>query len=421
MATRSLDINKQSAATAPLDVAAIRREFPILALQPHGKPLVYLDNAATSQKPRQTIEAMNEYYRTQNANVHRGIHYLSQIATEKYDGTRLKVQQFLNAPHVHEIVYTAGNTDAINLVARAYGDAFIGKGDEILITHMEHHSNIVPWQMLCERTGAVLQVAPVDDNGDIVMDEFKALLNERTKLVSVVYVSNALGTINPVKEIVKLAHDAGAVVLLDSAQAAPHMPVDVQDLDCDFLTIAPHKMFAPMGIGVLYAKERHLEAMPPYRGGGDMILSVSFEKTTYNQLPFKFEAGTPNVAGVVGLGASVDYLMALGMENVAAYEADLVQHGIAVLSAVDGVRLIGTAKNRAGAMSFVMDCAHPHDIGQILDDEGIAIRAGHHCTQPLMQRFGVPATARASVALYNTKEELDALGAALHKVREVFA
>lgn len=406
---------------AGLDVDSIRRDFPFLDLRPHGKQIVYLDNAATSQKPRVVIDTIRQYYESENANVHRGIHYLSQIATEKFDAAREKVQRFVNAAHSEEIVFTSGNTDSINLVASAYVGAFLKEGDEVLLTHMEHHSNIVPWQMLRDTKGIVLRIAPVNDDGEIVMEEFEKLLGPKTKFVSVVYISNALGTINPVKEITRLAHDAGALVLLDSAQAAPHRAIDVQDIDCDFLSFSPHKMFGPTGIGVLYGKRDHFEKMPPFKGGGDMIKSVTFEKTLYNDLPFKFEAGTPNIAGVIGLGAAVDYLTGLGLDKVAAHEAELLAYGTQVLEEIDGLRFIGRAQNRAAVLSFVMESAHPHDIGQILDDEGIAIRAGHHCTQPLMQRYGIPATARASVSIYNTKDELDALGAALRRVNEVFS
>jgi len=417
-------MNKTAQVSDPIlqdyDVLSIRKDFPILETEARGKPLVYLDNAATGQKPNAVIDATSRYYAGQNANVHRGIHYLSEVATEHFDAAREKVQKFINAALTHEIIFTSGNTEAINLVANSYGRTFIGEGDEIIISTMEHHSNIVPWQMLCEEKGAVLKVIPVDDNGELVMEEYAKLLGPKTKFVSIVYVSNALGTINPVKKIIEMAHAIDVPVLLDSAQAAPHMPVDVQALDCDFLTIAPHKMCGPTGIGVLYGKTEHLEAMPPYKGGGDMIASVTFEKTTYNALPFKFEAGTPNIAGAIGLGAAVDYLTGVGMERIAAYEAHLTAYGLQILDGIEGLTMIGRPRERAGTLSFVMDSAHPHDIGQILDDQGIAIRAGHHCTQPLMQRFGIPASARASVGLYNTCEELDALGHALQKVNEVF-
>ena len=404
----------------PIDVARIRQDFPILALRPHGHPLVYLDNAATGQKPAQVIEATRRYYAEQNANVHRGVHYLSQLATDVYEGAREKVCRFINARETHEVIFTSGNTEAINTVAASYGRKNIGAGDEIVITTMEHHSNIVPWQMLCEGTGAVLRVAPVNDAGELIFDEFVKLLGPKTKFVSVVYVSNALGTINPVKKIVEAAHAVGAPVLLDAAQAAPHLAIDVQALDCDFLTLAPHKMCGPTGIGVLYGKSERLEAMPPFKGGGDMILSVTFEKTVYNKLPYKFEAGTPNIAGAVGLGAAVDYLSAIGMDAIRDYEQTLLDYGTPALQTVPGLRLIGTAREKAAVLSFVLDSAHPHDIGQILDGEGVAVRAGHHCTQPLMKRFGVPATARASLSFYNTKEEIDVLVKALHKVNGIF-
>lgn len=407
--------------TKTFDVEAIRKDFPVFdVVHPHGKPLVYLDNAATSQKPRAVIDAIARYYTQENANVHRGIHYLSQLATEKFDAAREKVQRFYNAPSADNIVFTSGNTDAINLVAHSYGEAFLREGDEVLISGMEHHSNIVPWQIACKKTGATLKVAPINHDGEIIMEEFEKLLSEKTKFVGVVYVSNALGTINPVKKIIDMAHNIGAVVMLDSAQAAPHLAIDVQALDCDFLSISPHKMCGPTGIGALYGKADLLEKMPPYRGGGDMILSVTFEETIYNDVPFKFEAGTPNIAGVIGLGAAIDYLMDIGMDNIAAHEAELLAYGTEALLTVPGVKMIGTAAHKAGVMGFVMDAAHPHDIGQILDGEGIAIRAGHHCAQPVMKFFGIPATARASVALYNTKDDIDALIAALGKVNEMF-
>lgn len=402
------------------DVDLYRQDFPILSVKPYGKPLVFLDNAATSQKPRQVIDAIKTYYESQNSNVHRGLHYLSEIATERFDSARESVRGFLNAASTREVVFTSGNTDALNLVANSYGGKFIGEGDEVLISTMEHHSNIVPWQMLCERVGAKLVVAPIDDNGDIIMDEFASLLTERTKLVSVVYVSNALGTINPVERIIELAHAQDVPVMLDAAQAAPHLPIDVQKLDCDFLTLAPHKMFAPTGIGVLYGKEALLEKMPPYRGGGDMIVSVTFEKTVYNELPFKFEAGTPNIAGVIGLGAAVEYINTIGMDRIAAYENELLEYGTEALNKVDGLTMVGTAKHKAAVFGFTLDSAHPHDIGQIVNDEGVAIRAGHHCAQPVMKRFGLPATARASCAFYNTTDEIDALVVALEKVNQVF-
>ena len=408
--------------TSTYDVTKIRKDFPILSdVKPHGKSLTYLDNAATSQKPNQVIDAISNYYRTENSNVHRGIHYLSQRATDSYEGAREKIRDFLGASSVKEIILLSGNTEALNLVSHSFGLSNIQEGDEVIISGMEHHSNIVPWQMVCDARGAKLKVVPIDDEGDMDMDAFDELLTEKTKFVGVVYVSNALGTINPVEEIISKAHAVGAKVMLDAAQAAPHLPINVQELDCDFLSIAPHKMCGPTGTGVLYGKQELLEELPPYKGGGDMILSVTFEKTTYNELPYKFEAGTPNIAGVIGLGAAVDYLQAIGMENIQAYEAELLAYGTDALQQVNGLRMIGTAKKKAGVMSFVMDAAHPHDIGQLLDGEGIAIRAGHHCAQPLMKRYGVPATGRASLALYNTKEDIDALVKGLNKVNEFFS
>lgn len=416
MHTQSLE----KTATTPFDPWKWRRDFPVFELKPRGKPLIYLDNAATSQKPRHVIDATSTYYAYQNANVHRGIHYLSEIATALFDGAREKVRRFINAAETHEVVFTSGNTEAINLVAHSYGGAFIREGDEIILSHLEHHSNIVPWQLLCRRTGSKLRIIPIDDRGDIILEEYEKLLGPRTKFVSLVYVSNALGTINPVKEVIRLAHERGVPVLLDAAQAGPHIPIDVQDLDCDFLTLAPHKMLGPTGVGVLYGKTKHLEAMPPFKGGGDMILSVTFDETTYNKLPFKFEAGTPNIAGVIGFGAALDYLTAVGMENIAAYEAHLLAYTMDAVRTVPGLKVYGTANRKAAVVSFVMDCAHPHDIGQVLDGEGVAIRAGHHCTMPLMQRLGVPATARASMTFYNTTDDVDAFVAALHKVNEIF-
>lgn len=407
-------------AAAALDVERVRRDFPILGERVNGKPLVYLDNAATSQKPRQVIEAISRFYETRNSNVHRGVHRLSQAATEAYEGARMRAMRFLNARLACEIVFTRGSTEGINLVARSYGASVLGDGDEIVITHMEHHSNIVPWQLLCKEKGATLRVVPVTDDGELDLDAFRRLLNPRVKLVAVTQVSNALGTVNPVKDIVAMAHGNGARVLVDGAQSAPHMPVDVVDLGCDFYVCSGHKMCGPTGIGVLYGRAELLDAMPPYQAGGDMILSVSFENTTFNSLPHKFEAGTPDIAGAVGLAAAMDYLDAVGMARISEYEHELLRHGTQVLSEIPGVRAIGTAREKAGVLSFYMDSAHPHDIGQILDEEGIAIRAGHHCAQPLMKRFDVPATARASFAFYNTREELDAMGKALWKVKEVF-
>ncbi len=405
---------------ASFDVERIRNDFPILKQQVHGKPLVYLDNAATSQKPQVVIDTVTQYYLAQNSNVHRGVHFLSEQATQAFEGARAKVARFLNASNAREVIFVRGATEGINLVAQSYGRTFIKAGDEILISAMEHHSNIVPWQMLCEQIGARLRVIPFNYDGELLLDEYEKLLNERTKFVAVVHVSNALGTINPIKQIIEMAHRRGIPVLVDGAQAVPHMRVDVQDLDCDFYAFSGHKLFGPTGIGVLYGKADLLEAMPPYQGGGDMISAVTFEKTHYNTLPYKFEAGTPDIAGVIGLGAAIDYLSEIGLDAITAYEHELLAYATDALSTIKGVRIIGTAREKAGVLSFVLDGIHAHDIGTILDHEGIAIRAGHHCAMPVMQRFGVPATARASLAFYNTKEEVDALIRAIHKVIEVF-
>ncbi len=404
----------------PLDVPKIRRDFPILGQKIHGKPLVYLDNAASTQKPQIVLDVLHHYYETCNANIHRGVHTLSERATREYEQARRKVQKFLNARAAREILFVRGTTEAINLVAASFGRQNVQAGDEVLITAMEHHSNIVPWQMLCEEKGARLRVAPITDAGELILEEFEKLLGPRTRIVSVVHVSNTLGTINPVKKIVELAQRRKIPVLLDGAQAAPHLRVDVQDLDCDFYAFSGHKLYGPTGIGVLYGKAALLEAMPPYQGGGDMISSVTFEKTIYNTLPYKFEAGTPNIAGSIGLGAAIDYVEALGLDNIVAHEQDLLHYATDRLAAIPGVRLIGTAKERSGAVSFILDGVHPHDIGTVLDQEGIAIRTGHHCTQPLMDRFGVPATARAALAFYNTREEIDALVKGIYQVKEMF-
>lgn len=406
---------------AGFDVAKVREDFPILKLNVHGKPLVYLDNAATAQKPQVVIDTMDRYYDAQNSNIHRGIHFLSLQATQVYEDARDKVKHFLNASHTREIIFVRGTTEGINLVAQSYGRTFIKEGDEIVISAMEHHSNIVPWQILCEQVGAKLRVIPINDDGELLIDEYAKLLNERTKFVSLAHLSNALGTINPVKQIIEMAHHFGAPVLVDGAQAAPHLKIDVQDLDCDFYAFSAHKLFGPTGVGVLYGKANLLDAMPPYHGGGDMISSVTFEKTLYNVLPYKFEAGTPNIAGGVGLGAAIDYLNGIGLETVAAYEHQLLSYATEAISRIPGVRLIGTAKEKGCVLSFVVDHIHAHDVGTILDEEGIAIRSGHHCAMPVMQRFGVPATARASLAFYNTREEIDALVAGILKVKEVFA
>ena len=412
-------VHSRSAKTA-LDIERIRRDFPILARDVRGKKLVYLDNAATSQKPRVVLDAVARYYEQENANIHRGVHFLSELATREHDHARQAVKSFINAADTREIIFVRGTTEAINLVAQTYGRVHVGAGDEVLITAMEHHSNIVPWQMLCEEKGAKLRVAPINDEGELLLDEFAKLLGPSTKIVAVTHVSNALGTVNPLAKIIELAHQKNIPVLVDGAQAVPHMKVDVQALDADFYTLSSHKMFGPMGIGVLYGKAQLLEAMPPYQGGGDMISSVTFEKTTYNKLPFKFEAGTPDVAGAIGLGAAIEYLNEIGVENIAQYEHELVEYATEKLSAISDVRLIGTAKERAGVISFVIEGVHPHDVGTILDQQGIAIRTGHHCAQPIMERFGIPATARASFAFYNTKEEVDALANGIQKVREVF-
>jgi cysteine desulfurase/selenocysteine lyase len=407
-------------ADTALDVAAVRRDFPLLARTAHGHPLVYLDSANTTQKPESVIRASDRFYREQNANIHRSTYQLSEEATAAYEGARETVRRFVNARSPREIVFTRGTTESINLLATSFGQAYVKAGDEILITGMEHHSNIVPWQLLCERTGATLRVVPIDDRGDLVMDDLGRLLTERTKLVGVVHVSNALGTINPVKALVGFAHARGVPVLVDAAQSIPHLGVDVTALDCDFLAFSGHKVYGPTGIGVLYGKESWLSKMPPYQGGGDMIASVSFEKTTYAELPAKFEAGTGNLAGAVALGAALDYVTALGLPRIAAHEADLLTYATARLTEIPGLRIIGTAREKASVVSFVLGDVHPHDVGTILDQEGVCIRTGHHCAQPVMTRYDVPATARASFGLYNTREEVDALAAGLGKVLEVF-
>jgi cysteine desulfurase/selenocysteine lyase len=408
--------------TAPgLDLAKIRADFPILAERINGKPLVYLDNAATSQKPQVVLDAIARYYGHMNANIHRGVHALSVRATEAHDAARQTVRRFINAADTREIIFVRGATEAINLVAQTYGRTHVGAGDEVLITAMEHHSNIVPWQILCEEKGARLVVAPFDDRGELLLDEFEKLISPRTKIVSITQVSNALGTVNPVAEMIAMAHRRGVPVLIDGAQAVPHMAVDVQALDCDFYAFSGHKVYGPTGIGVLYGKRALLEAMPPYQGGGDMISSVTFAKTTYNELPFKFEAGTPDIAGAIALGAALDYISGIGMDKVAAHEHELLVYATEKVGSLPGIRLIGTASHRAGVLSFLLDGVHPHDLGTVLDREGIAIRTGHHCAQPVMDRFGIPSTARASFAVYNTKEEIDALVVGIRAAREVFA
>jgi len=419
-ATGGILASEEPTKVLSFDADSIREEFPILKQLVYGKPLVYLDNAATSQKPTAVIDAMTRYYSTDNSNIHRGVHLLSERATQAYEEVRIKVQRFINAAQPKEIIFTRGTTEAINLVAGSYGRATVRSGDEVLITAMEHHSNIVPWQILCEEKGARLRVAPINDDGELILEEFAKLLNERTRIVSLVHVSNALGTINPIRAIVEIAHRHNVPVMIDGAQAAPHMKLDVRELDCDFYAFSGHKVYGPTGIGVLYGKASLLEAMPPYQGGGDMIASVTFEKTTYNTLPYKFEAGTPNIAGTIGLGAAIDYVNQIGIGRIARYEHELLNYGTEALSQIPGLRMIGTAKDKAGVLSFVLEGVHPHDVGTILDREGVAIRTGHHCAMPVMERFGIPATARASLACYNTKEEIDALVTGLHKVKEVF-
>ncbi len=403
------------------DVERIRRDFSILH-QPvrGGKKLVYLDNAATTQKPQAVIDRLLRYYTEENSNVHRGVHYLSEIATAAYESARTTVKRFINARDEKEIVFTRGTTESINLVTNSWGRRNVRAGDEVLITAIEHHSNIVPWQLLCEETGARLRVVPVNDDGELILDEFAKLLTSRTRIVAFGHASNALGTINPVKKMIAMAHANGSVVLVDGAQGVPHLKIDVQDLDCEFYAFSGHKVYGPTGIGVLYGKQALLDAMPPYQGGGDMILSVSFEKTTYNALPYKFEAGTPNIAGVVGLASALDYVSSIGLQNITAHEQDLLHYATARLKEIKGLRIIGNASDKASVISFTLEGVHPHDIGTILDQEGIAVRTGHHCAQPLMMRFNVPATGRASFGLYNTREEADALIAGLHKVVEVF-
>ena len=403
------------------DVERIRGDFPVLRQLVNGKQLVYLDNAASSQVPQVVIDRGSIYLEHEHSNIHRGVHYLSQKATTAYEGAREKVKRFINAREARECIFVRGATEGINLVMHGYGRKFVGAGDEIIISAMEHHANIVPWQMLCEEKGAHLRVIPMNDAGELIIEEFEALLNERTKLVAVTHVSNALGTINPVRQIIEQAHKYGVPVLIDGAQSAPHMPVDVQELDCDFYAVSGHKMYAPTGSGIIYGKASLLEAMNPFQGGGDMIKNVTFEKTTYAGLPNKFEAGTPAIASQIGLGAAIDYLNGIGREKAAAHEAELLRYATERLSAIEGVRIIGTAKKKASVLSFVLDDIHPHDIGTILDQEGIAVRAGHHCAQPVMQRFNVPATARASFAFYNTKEEVDVLARTVEKVIEIFS
>ena len=406
---------------AAFDVERLRQDFPVLKQTVHGKPLVYLDSAATAQKPACVIEAIRHFYEVDCANIHRGVHELSQRSTASYEEARAKAKRFLNSRSKNELVFVRGTTEAINLVSSSWGRKNVREGDEIVVSAMEHHSNIVPWQMLCEEKGAKLRVIPMDDSGELLLDEYQKLLNPRTRMVAVTHVSNALGTINPVRQIVDMAHKAGALALIDGAQAAPHMKVDVQALDADFYAFSGHKVCGPTGIGILYGRARLLNAMPPYQGGGDMIRTVTFEKTTYNDLLYKFEAGTPNIAGGIGMGAALDYVTNIGLDKIAAYEHDLLVYGTRRLLEIPGLRLIGTASEKAAVLSFVMEGIHPHDIGTVLDRQGIAVRTGHHCAQPVMDRFHIPATTRASLAFYNTVGEIDALVAGLHKVKEIFS
>jgi cysteine desulfurase/selenocysteine lyase len=402
-----------------LDINKIRQDFPILDEKVNGRDLVYFDNAATTQKPFVVLEALANYYGHYNANIHRGIHFLAEKATSAFEDSRTTIQKFLNAAHKEEIIFTYGTTDGINLVAQTYGRKFLKEGDEIIISTLEHHSNIVPWQMLCEENGCVLRVIPIDDNGDLILEEYEKMLSEKTKFVSVIHVSNSLGTINDVKFIAEKAHAVGAKVLVDGAQASSHFTIDVQDLDADFYVFSAHKIFGPTGMGVLYGKSDILNAMPPYRGGGEMIKEVTFEKTTYNELPYKFEAGTPNIADVVAVKFAIDYINDLGKENIAAYEDELLKYATEKLSEIGGLRIVGQAKEKVSVVSFVLDGIHPQDVGVILDQQGIAIRTGHHCTQPLMNRLGLPGTSRASFAVYNTKPEIDKLVAGIHKVKKM--
>jgi cysteine desulfurase / selenocysteine lyase len=404
-----------------LDINEIRKDFPILSQKVRGKQLVYLDNAATTQKPQVVIDAINKYYAEQNSNIHRGVHFLSQQATTAYEDARKKIQQFINAPKAEQIIFTKGTTDGINLVAHSFGKAFVKQGDEIIISALEHHSNIVPWQMLCEDRGATLKVIPINDKGELLIEEFKKLLSPKTKLVAVNHISNTLGTINPIEEIISLSHSVGAKVLIDGAQAVAHTKVDVQQLDCDFYVFSGHKLFGPTGIGVLYGKEELLNSIPPYQGGGDMIKTVTFEKTEYNDLPHKFEAGTPNIVGGIGLGAAIEYVNSIGLENIAQQENALLYFATEQLKLIDGIRFIGEAEKKTSVISFLVDGAHPFDVGTILDQLGIAVRTGHHCTQPLMDFYQIPGTVRASFSFYNTNEEVDTLLEGLKKAMQMLS
>src|SRR5690349_14341254 len=418
---QALDSIAPAKTSRSFNVERIRGDFPVLHQTVNGKPLIYLDNAASSQVPQVVIDRGSIYLEQEHSNIHRGVHYLSQKATTAYEGAREKVKRFINAREARECIFVRGATEGINLVMYGYGRKFIGAGDEIIISAMEHHSNIVPWQMLCEEKGAKLRVIPMNDRGELILEEYEKLLGPRTRMVAVAHVSNALGTINPVRQIIEMAHRVGSLTLIDGAQAAPHMPVDVQALDSDFYTFSGHKVFGPTGIGILHGKMKLLNAMPPYQGGGDMIRTVTFEKTTYNEVPYKFEAGTPNIAGGIGLGAALDYMTHIGLDKIAAYEHDLLVYGTEALAQIPGLRMIGTAREKAAVLSFVIEGIHPHDIGTVLDRQGIAVRTGHHCAQPVMDRYQVPATTRASLAFYNTTAEIDALVDGLKKVKEIFS
>lgn len=411
--------NSDTILASALDIEKIRKDFPILQTKVYGKPLVYFDNAATTQKPLPVLKSLDDYYKTYNSNVHRGVHLLSQQATDAYEQARKKVAAFINAAHDHEVIFTKGTTNSINLVASSFGRKFLTAGDEVLISEMEHHSNIVPWQLICEEKNAVLKIIPVDDNGELMLEVFDKLLTEKVKIVALTYISNTLGTVNPVRDIIHKAHAKNIPVLLDAAQAIQHVPIDVQELDVDFMAFSSHKMFGPTGAGVLYGKEKYLNAMPPYEGGGDMIKNVSFAKTTYNELPFKFEAGTPDMSGAIGLGAAIDYIQQAGISAIQHAEEELIAYAYQKLSAVPSLRFIGDAKHRAGAISFLVGNIHPFDMGEILDKQGIAVRTGHHCTQPLMERFNIPGTVRASFSVYNTKAEVDALIKGIEKARKM--
>lgn len=410
----------QEARIISFDVDKIREDFPILQTFVHGKPLIYLDNAATTQKPQSVIDNITNYYSTYNSNIHRGVHYLSEFATRKYEISRKTVRKFINADLDEEVIFTRGTTESINLVASTYGRFHLKEGDEVLITGMEHHSNIVPWQLICMEKGATLKVAPLNDDGEVILEEYIALLNERTKFVSIVHVSNSLGTINPVKEMIDAAHDLGIPVLLDGAQSVQHFKIDVKKLDCDFFVFSGHKIYGPTGIGVLYGKKSLLEEMPPYQGGGDMIKSVTFERTIFNDLPYKFEAGTPNIIGSIGLGEAIKYIDSVGIDKISRYENDLLEYATEILSDIDGLRIIGTAGQKSSVISFVLENIHPHDVGTFLDMDGIAIRTGHHCTEPVMRRFGVPATSRASFSFYNSRSEVDQLAESIRKIIKIF-